>query len=180
LLLYNSATVGSSAQLPSGTCGTTLTTQCSCGVDAATLWSNAQNNNLNSAIAASLDSSGSLQLVNSQSLTLAAGNYVVNNLEIVNSAQLEIRPGATVNLFVKGTILVANNGALVADPNQGSHVTIYANGSGSTQLDNSSDARIDLYAPASDVQINNSADFFGAIVGNTIAVNNGGSYSFSP
>jgi len=133
---------------------------------------------------------------NNQTHTLSGGNYKADQMYISNNSSLII--SGDVTLYVAGTANASNNSILSILP--GASLAIYAggnvdlsnnsllNGSGKPadfliyglstctgiQLSNNSETRGAIYAPAASIVAGNNQEFYGAMVGDQMTLNNNG------
>jgi putative adhesin len=103
--------------------------------------------------------------------TLPAGTYYFNNMRMEGGATLNITGNTTIvltgDLTRAGGAWVNNNTALA------SNLEIYMTG-GKANITSDNTFYGVIYAPNTDVTVNASADFFGAVVGKTLKVSGSG------
>ncbi len=143
---------------------------------------------------------GNLSLSGTLTLTGGSGDYSADDIELKNSAQLEI--SGDVTLIVDGNIRAKNgssitllsnasltiyvsgnvtfdNGSLINDGGYPENFVIYATGTSTTiTLKNSSGVFAAIYAPGADIIIDNSANVYGAVVGQTVELKNSSAIHF--
>jgi hypothetical protein len=140
-----------------------------------------------------IPSSRTIELTNSSTLTLGGGDYFICKLVIANSSTLIMAAGAHVRIFFdtpekcgqsSGTaqIDIGNSSNIEATgygsaPGQFDVPGLYVQGSASRETrvnfgNSSGSNQFVLYAPNSNVDINNSATFKGTIVGKKVSLAN--------
>ena len=115
---------------------------------------------------------GSVNL-NSGSLTLAPGNYVVRDLNVNAPASLLVSGGGPVTIYVTNSLNLGGN----LNPNGlPSALTIVMTGTGSVAFNSSGRLNGNIYAPASTVTLN--SPVFGYVVGGSVTLNTGSSLHY--
>ncbi len=147
-----------------------------------------------------LSSSGTLSLSNGASGTINAGDYKYSSISLSNdsfltingdvrlyltasdtlstgnNAAITIASGASLTVYTDGVITFANNISINTVSQLPSKFQIYSTytGSDGVTLNNNGTSYASIYAPQTDVDISNNNQFYGAVVGKTVDLNNNG------
>ncbi len=128
---------------------------------------------------ATINTSGTVDSINLDDATLSIGAdvtlYVTGDVVIGNSANLEIldSPGASLKLYVAGDLSVVNSGRLNNFTEEPRNLQIYGlPDCEMIHFINSADFYGTIYAPDTDLHLDNSVKFYGAAVGNTVLLDN--------
>ncbi len=91
-----------------------------------------------------------------------------------NTNTITVADGATLQLFIDGTLSFRNNFTLSSSGNVPKNIQIYSTYSGANgmKIDNNGVLAAAIYAPGTDISIGNNDDLLGSVVGKTIVVNN--------
>lgn len=132
----------------------------------------AKTNNNNAAVPAI--TGNRINLKNGETMTLTAGDYYLASITLNNGSTLTIDSSSgPVNMYLTGS-LEAKEGSAINEAGNPTDLSIFSNSAGKVVLKNNGDFRGLIYAPYADVQINNKADFYGAVWGKSVQVMNGG------
>jgi hypothetical protein len=126
---------------------------------------------------------GGLEVKNAQ-VALPAGRYFLKHVKLTNKAKLGVQPGATVELFVEGTVSVENL-SLLGVPAGATGTLLIVSGASdaagqSIDLRNNANASFRLYAPAATVTLSNNVDVSGAIVAKKLNLENNQTLTMEP
>jgi hypothetical protein len=124
----------------------------------------------------------SITLPNSGQLIVTAPNvkvYVTGAVSMKNSAEVVVRAGASLELYLGGSLDSKNSTGFSNLTNDPTHLKIYGL-PGCTQMDfkNSATVYAAIYAPNAAVTMYNSAAVYGAICANSVAMKNSSILSF--
>lgn len=112
-------------------------------------------------------------LVVGGTLTLAPGQYVVQELTVQAQGTLKVEPDGPVQIWVTG------NMNLAGDVNEGgapANLTVIAAGASSVNVNSGAAIHGSIYAPLGNVNVNGSV--FGGVVGKSVTLNSGGSVHY--
>jgi hypothetical protein len=126
----------------------------------------------------------SISLPNSGQLVIAAPNvkiYVTGAITMKNSAQVVVQAGASLNLYLGGNLECKNSTGFSNLTNDPTGLRIFGL-PGCTQMDfkNSSICYAALYAPNAQIDMYNSATFYGAICAESVYMKNSATIGFDP
>lgn len=139
-------------------------------------------------------SGGTLHVGNGDRITLTAGSYKYDRIEVSGNGELIIEDGVTLysqgdfnvtgtgEVFVNGTTELYVDGGIVIWGNGIANTTktpadlmIYGSGSGQDiELSGNADLYAAIYAPEADVTVDGNGDVYGAIVGGDVNLVGGG------
>ncbi len=146
-----------------------------------------------------LSSGGTYSITDNHSATLTTGDYKYTSLSMGNNATLNITggnvriyltgasafsannnvnitvaSGATLQIFVDGTLNIGNNVTLASSGDVPKNIQIYSTYSGANgvTVNNNGLLAAAVYAPGTSVSIGNNGDIFGSVIGKTVAFNN--------
>jgi hypothetical protein len=99
-----------------------------------------------------------------------------------NGFQIVLNSGAKVSIYGDGKILFSSNSSLsnVNDAGKSENFQVFSTytGSGGVVVSNNGNFFGTVYAPGTDVSVTNNTALYGAIVGNTISVENNGTFHY--
>ena len=107
--------------------------------------------------------------------TLGSGVYYFSSITLMNSASLQIAPGAEVTIYVSGDIEMKNSSEVNVGGNA-ADVFIYSRGD--LYLKNSGDISAVFYNPDGVADLRNSGEFTGSIVANDIICHNSANFHY--
>src|SRR5262249_26286039 len=110
--------------------------------------------------------------------------YYLQALSLSNGARLTVAAGQTVQLFVEGSVTVANNSTL-GPPLTAAGSLLVVSGADATRqqvvtLENSADAAAQVDAPLADIALANATGLAGAGVGRHVSIRNRNTLSLAP
>jgi hypothetical protein len=104
--------------------------------------------------------------------------YVNGDFDVAGSGYVWIAPGASLKIFVDGKF-ACGGGGMVNGTGVAANLSVLGlNGCGTCTYSGSSEFVGTINAPNAAVSVSSSPDFYGAIVGSTIAVSGGGSVHY--
>lgn len=109
----------------------------------------------------------------SNSISLAPGAYVVNNLNVNFPGAISIKPTGRVQIWVKGNLNLGGNENLNGIPG---NLTFLVNSSGWINVNSGGQLFGTIYAPTSGVNLN--SPVFGSVVGSSVTLNSGAAVHF--
>ena len=111
-----------------------------------------------------LNITGNVRLYLTGALAFPAGNNVA----------ITVASGATLQIFIDGTLTINSNVILSSSGNIPKSIQIYSTYSGANgiTIGNNGVLAAAVYAPGTDISIGNNNDFFGSVIGKTVAVHN--------
>jgi Flp pilus assembly protein TadG len=118
-----------------------------------------------------VDRQGDFVLNAGDTVNMPPGNYYFRNMTINAGATLMIT--GNTNIFVTGNYTLAGGAYIVNTTMLASNLEFYMTG-GSANITSDTTFYGVVYAPNTDVTVNASGDFYGAIVGKTLSVSGGG------
>ncbi|MDL1967607.1 MAG: pilus assembly PilX N-terminal domain-containing protein [Deltaproteobacteria bacterium] len=125
-----------------------------------------------------LEGATEIDIGNLETLTLTAGDYYFTSIILGNGSTLEIDASSgPVNIYLSGK-LEAKNGSSINNLSQPTDFAIFSNSSQDLNFKHSTDYSGLVYAPNAYVKMNNTADVYGLIWGNTMGLNNSGEFFF--
>ncbi len=120
-----------------------------------------------------------VSLSNNATLNITGGNvrlYLTgaSAFSAGNNVNISVASGATLQVFVDGTLNIGNNVVLSSSGNVPKNIQIYSTYSGANgvTINNNGVLAAAVYAPGTDVSIGNNDDLFGSVIGKTVAVHN--------
>lgn len=119
-----------------------------------------------------VDKQGDLKLVAGETMDLPPGNYYLRNLELGGGSTLNIT-GET-NIYLTGDLKVAGGASLNNNTERPDYLNILMSG-GDALVTSDLAAYMVIYAPNTDIDVQGSADFYGAFVGKTLKIHGTGS-----
>ncbi|MBA7566409.1 hypothetical protein ES708_08100 [subsurface metagenome] len=126
-----------------------------------------------------------IELLNSETLTLTTGDYYVTDIILKNGSTLEIdATDGPVNIYLDGLVdaedgeLEVKNGAVINSDFPPTEFTIFSNSDEDITFKHSSDFKGMIYAPNAHIDLKNDAGIFGLIWGGSATINNSGIYAF--
>lgn len=148
----------------------------------------------------SLSSGGTYSLGNNGTGTISAGNYKYTSLSLSNNAHLTVNgnvelyltgatslslannvvitvsSGASLKIYTDGVFTVSNNSTINTVSQLASQFQVYSTytGANGVNISNNGSLYAAVYAPNTDVNLNNNVGFFGAAVGKTVTLSNNG------
>jgi len=112
-------------------------------------------------------------------------NFYLTSVELKNGATLTIDipagcPTCKVNIFLTGPFDAENGSSMVLtpDPLDTTKFSIFSNSMSKIDLEHDNTFVGLVYAPYADIDVKNSADFYGAVWGNTVDIENSGTLYF--
>ncbi len=102
------------------------------------------------------------------SITLAPGNYVVNNLNVNSPGQIKLQSTGQVNIFVTGTLNLGGTENANGVPN---NANFFVGSTNTVNLNSNGKLFGSLYAPKAVVNVNSTV--FGSIIGSAVNLNSG-------
>jgi len=114
-----------------------------------------------------VDANGNLYLDGNRSITLPAGTYCFNNVTLAGQAEVYFSGKTTV--YITGNLSRAGGATFNNNTQLSGNVQIYMTG-GTAELTSYDPFYGVIYAPNTDVLLDGSADYFGAIVGKTLTI----------
>lgn len=146
----------------------------------------------------SLASGGTLSVATNGSQTLSAGDYKYSSISLNNNASLtisgevrlyltgsnslttgnninlNISSGASLQVYVDGVLTVTNNVNLNSTGDMPKNLQIYSTYTGASgiSINNNGVLAAAIYAPNTDIYVDNNNDFYGSLIGKTVNVNN--------
>jgi hypothetical protein len=117
---------------------------------------------------------GSIALSGSQTSHVAVGSYKVANLTMSNTAILHVdNCSGPVTLYVTGAIDIGGSAQILTCSANPEQFAVYVSGAGQVAVSGSNGSFYGvLYAPNSAVQLSNSGDLYGAVVGGSLSLSN--------
>jgi len=105
--------------------------------------------------------------------------YITGNIELGNSAALEIAPGGKLTLFLEGNLELKNGAELNNLTQEAENLIILGlDTCENVILKNSSDTYASIYTPSANVDFRNSADFYGAVVAKSFEQHNDADFHY--
>ncbi len=145
----------------------------------------ANNDNGTAGDGSPLEGATSINLGNTEKLTLTAGDYYITDIVLKNGSTLEIdATSGPVNIYLSGTIdaeegeIEAKNGSAINNLSQPTDFSIFSNSSQDLVFKHSSAFKGMVYAPNAHVEMKNTAGVYGLIWGNTATIHNDGEFYF--
>lgn len=108
-----------------------------------------------------------LELDGNKTYTIPAGNYAVRNLTLAGTARLRL--SGEVTLYVTGNLTLHGN-VEVGTGRPGDFKIRMTSANSSATISGTTALHADLYAPGSTVVVSGTGDFYGTVVGKTLAV----------
>ena len=100
--------------------------------------------------------------------------YVEGNFDMWNKSGLTLLPGATLDLYVKGsTVIYQHSPAMTVDGADLSRLRLYSLGTGSVTITEGTIFQGVIVAPKSDVILDGASDVSGAIIGKNVTIQGG-------
>ncbi len=107
-------------------------------------------------------------------MTLTAGNYYVEDLELKQGATLNIdSTGGRVTIYLVGR-MEAKAGSAINMTGPPTAFSLFSNSTQDIILKNSGTLQGEIYAPEAFVEVKNNGDFYGTIWGETVDLKNSG------
>jgi hypothetical protein len=117
---------------------------------------------------------GAIGLSGSQTRHVAAGSYLASSLTMSNTSILHIdNCTGPVTLYLTGAIDVGGSARIATCSANPEHFAVYVSGTGTVAVGGNNGSFYGvLYAPNSSVQMSNSGDLYGAVVGGSLSLSN--------
>lgn len=101
--------------------------------------------------------------------------YVTGDVELKNSAEIEIQDNSTLTLYLEGDLDANNAAGLNNESEIPSSLVIYGTGTDQKiDLKNAADLYAVIYAPNAEMTVNNSGDAYGSFIVKNFELKNGG------
>ncbi len=122
-----------------------------------------------------------LIIKNSEVLTLAPGTYYFSSVTIKNSGVVNISPDGPVTIWLEGKFEMKNSASFNYGGDAANLLILPAStGSPGVSIKNSARFKGAIYAPEANVDLKNSMNVHGAIVGNNVQVKNSAAVTHDP
>ncbi|MEE9441307.1 MAG: hypothetical protein V3V99_01400 [candidate division Zixibacteria bacterium] len=108
-------------------------------------------------------------------VTFGDGVYYFSDFTLKNSASVTIAPGANVEIYITGAVEIKNSGTINASGNPSELKMFIQN---DFVLKNSAEMSAVIYAPSAQIDLRNSADYYGAVVGNDVLCHNSATFHY--
>ena len=108
-------------------------------------------------------------------VTLSSGVYYFSDITLTNSASLELAPGAEVTIYITGDVEMKYSSSMNAT-GEADDLIMYSQGD--FVLKNSGDVSAVFYTANGTVDLRNSGEFSGAIVGDVILAHNSANFHY--
>lgn len=108
-------------------------------------------------------------------VTFGDGTYYFSDFTLKNSASVKIAPGANVEIYIDGAVEIKNSGTINSSGDPGDLMFYIQD---DFVLKNSADISAVIYAPSAQIDLRNSADYYGAVVGNDIICHNSATFHY--
>jgi hypothetical protein len=115
-----------------------------------------------------------INLGNGEAITLPSGDYYLTDVILKNGATMEIDASAgPVNLYLSGRF-EAKEGSTINSNGKPTEFNMFSNSNQDIIIKHDGDFKGYVYAPDAFVEVKNSADFYGVVWGEEVALKNGG------